>query len=512
MPHNLFSELLQKAFYAAVKDDPETEALLQKRQKSRREFLRNTAIAASGLTLFPSILQAKDFRSTKNITIVGGGIAGLNAAYQLKKLGLSSTLYEASNRVGGRMFTIKNYFGENITTDIGGEFVDANHEDILQLAKELNVEMYDLRTDTLHKETLYFDGKAYAEKDMAEALQPYVPQLVKDIASLPEELTYKNAALIEKFDKQSVKEYMLSLGINGWLYKYLDVMINREYGMGTDEQSALNFLIMMDKSGEFYGEHEIYKIKGGSQHLTDEIYKKIKESVKLKHQLTAIKEKNNQYELSFSNNNSITKSKADFVILALPFSTLRKIKMDVPMPVEKRKCIDEFSYGNSSKYIMGFSDKPWRKQNTQGYTFTDECFGCGWDSSHMQSDATSSFTVFGGAKFSDKIFESKQEKLNAEFIPALDKIYQGSEKIFTGKNIKFCWGKQPFTKAGYTSFKKGQYSSISGWEAVPVGNIYFAGEHVSGPFQGFMNGAAETGRAAAKNVAAKILLTKNTKE
>lgn len=505
MPHSLFNELLKIAFRDAVKNDPEMEKLLQQKHESRRRFLRNSVIAGAGAALIPSFINANDLRPQKNIVIVGAGIAGLNAAYQLKKLGINATVYEATNRAGGRMFTLKNYFGNNLTADLGGEFVDANHEDIITLVKELGLEFYDLRTDTLEKEMLYFNNKA---KNLSAALQPYTAQLAKDIATLPAELNYKNAAQIEQFDKLSIKEYITGIGINGWLYNYLDVMLSREYGMEIDEQSSLNFLIMLDKAtGDFYEEHEIYKIKGGSQHLTDAIYSKLKDSVKIKHQLISIKENNNQYQLSFRYNNNTVKVNADYLVLALPYSVLRSVKMDVAMPAEKRKCIDEFGYGKSSKFIMGMNSKPWRTINYQGYTFTDENFGCGWDSSHMQSDTKGSFTVFGGGKSADKIFENTQQQLIQNFIPGLNKAFPGAEKAFTKKSIKYCWGNQPFAKAGYTSFKKGQYSTIVGWEAVPVGNIYFAGEHVSGEFQGFMNGAAQTGRIAATTVAEKILLS-----
>ena len=179
------------------------------------------------------------------------------------------------------------------------------------------------------------------------------------------------------------------------------------------------------------------------------------------------------------------------------------------MPEGKRKCIAEFGYGNSSKFIMGFKNKPWRSGNKQGYTFTDELFGCGWDSTHMQSDTQASFTVYGGGKSSDIIFESSQAELVMNFIPGVNKIFAGADKVVADKQIKICWAKQPFAKAGYTSFKKGQYSTIVGWEAESVGNIYFAGEHVSGQFQGFMNGAAETGKKAAEQIAANMLMIKN---
>jgi monoamine oxidase len=279
--------------------------------------------------------------------------------------------------------------------------------------------------------------------------------------------------------------------------------------MDIDEQSSINFLIMLDKTGGFYGEHEIYKIKGGSQHLADAVYSKVKETVKLKHVLTAILQDGSGYKLTFSNHIKPLQVYADYVVLALPFTVLRKIQMDVPMPESKRKCIDEFSIGNSAKFIMQAGSKPWRINKQQGYTFTDESFGCGWDSTHMQSQSAGSFTVFGGGKSSGKIFNGKAAVLINEFEPQLKKAFPCKEKLFAGKQIKMCWAKQPFAKGGYTSFKKGQYSTIAGWEAEPVGNIFFAGEHVSGPFQGFMNGAAQTGRFAAEAIAAKIIKEKN---
>ena len=499
MPHNIFSKIFLKAFDASVKSNPQAQMLL-----SRRKFLRNTALAGAGMALVPSLLHAKKTDDKKGIVIVGAGIAGLNAAYQLKKLGYPSTLYEAASRVGGRMFTLTDYFGEGLTTDIGGEFVDENHEDLIQLAKELNVECYDLRSDKLKKETLFFEGKLRSEEELMEAIKPFIEQIVKDIASLPEELTYRTAASFAQLDSQSVKEYITTLGVSGWLYGFIDLVLSREYGMDIEEQSALNLLIMLDKNGQFYEGHEVYKIKGGSQHLAEAVYQKVKDSVKLQHELTAVKQNFDLYELCFSNNNNAVKVTADFVILALPFTVLRSIQMDVPMPAEKRKCIDEFTLGNSSKFIKGTGERPWRNNNQQGYTFTDEKLGCGWDSAHMQPYRNGSYTVFGGGKSSDEIFNKEAAELSNDFTTGINKIFPGSEKIFSDRHVKMCWAKQPFAKGGYTSFKKGQYSTIAGWEAAPVGNIFFAGEHVSGPFQGFMNGAAQTGRFAAAAVATKI--------
>jgi monoamine oxidase len=122
----------------------------------------------------------------------------------------------------------------------------------------------------------------------------------------------------------------------------------------------------------------------------------------------------------------------------------------------------------------------------------------------MQSDSLGSFTVFAGGKIIDEINKEKEAVLVNKYLPALDAIYPGAAKAYSGTNVKFCWSKYPFVQAGYSSFRKGQWSTLAGWEGEPVGNIFFAGEHVSLDFQGYMNGAAKTGKKAANQIREKI--------
>jgi monoamine oxidase len=310
----------------------------------------------------------------------------------------------------------------------------------------------------------------------------------------------------------SITEYLGSVGIGGWLYSFLNVVLTREYGMEAREQSAINFLIMFVPPGEadvdyqlFGPTHEVFKIKGGSQLLTDSIYGTLKDQVTFNYNLTKMRQLDSgKYELSFTNQNEEKLVQADYVLMTIPFSILRNISFSVPMPPEKRKCIDELGYGNSCKFVIGVNQKPWRIAQQQGYTFTDLTIGSGWDSSQMQNPYKGSFTVFGGGKQGDYINENKEAVLVEKFSSELNVIYPALENILTGKNIKFCWAAYPFTKGGYSAFKKGQWSTLSGWEGTPVGNIFFAGEHVSKEYQGYMNGAAETSRVAVEAMLKKI--------
>ncbi|WP_153801231.1 flavin monoamine oxidase family protein [Foetidibacter luteolus] len=498
------SNLLRNAYHHALR---QTGAY----DESRRKFIKQAALVTAGGMLAPGLLTAQ--AKKKNIVIVGAGIAGLNAAYQLKKAGISATVYEAAPRSGGRMFTMKNEFGAGVTTDIGGEFVDTTHEDVLSLANELGVSFYDLRTDKLDSHAYYFGNKFLEKDELTNAFKPFVKRIEQDIKSLPEVLNYTTAASFRHLDEQTITGYLQEIGISGWMYDLINVVMTREYGMEASEQSLINFLVMFSEpSAEnadyslFGDEHEVLKIKGGSQNLADAVFAKVKQQVLFRHKLTAVKKDGEQYRLSFetSANGETINVMADYVVLAIPFSVLRKISFDVDMPAEKRKCIDELGYGNSCKFVMGVSSKPWRNEQKQGYTFNDLSFGCGWDSSHMQTKQQGSFTVFGGGDFATHVFDVDQKHLAVDFIKSLDDIYPGVAKAYTGRNIKYCWQKNPFSQGGYTSLKAGQWSTLAGWEATPVGNIFFAGEHVSADFQGYMNGAAKTGRLAAEAIVLQL--------
>jgi len=515
MSHTSLARLLKSALHAAVKEDAEAAGLYNENSESRRRFLKQSAVAAGGVMLTPALLELASCKTQNDekIAIIGAGIAGLNAAYQLQKHGIKATVYEANDRIGGRMFTMHDEFGKGITTDVGGEYVDTTHADIIALVQELGLSFYDLRVDTIkEKKAFYFGGKLMDQNDLVTAIKPFAAQLVKDFKSLPEMISYHEAAKFAHIDNMSITEYITSIGITGWLYDFLNVTLTREYGMEASVQSAVNFLIMFDapvlgeKDYELFGpDHEIFKIKGGSQHLTNAIYDKVKDSVKTDFKLKAIDKGQQQgYDLQFEHNADTTTVNADKIIIAIPFTLLRQVSFNVPMPAGKRKCIDEIGYGNSCKFFIGVNDKAWRKNGWGGYTFTDLSFGCGWDSSQMQSETTGCFTVFGGGDFGDMVNTQDQKMLTNKFLPALNTIYPGMTKNFSNKTMKFCWAANPWSKAGYSSFKKGQWSTLAGWEGVPVGDIYFAGEHVSRDFQGYMNGGAQTGRVAAEMIMKKM--------
>ena len=129
-------------------------------QPDRREFIRKSAWAVAALTL--PLGGCQWLGRKPSVAIVGAGISGLSAAYQLKKLGIDFQIFEASGRSGGRVLTSPDAVIEGASVDFGAEFIDSTHEELISLATELNVELNDLRNDKLTSKTFYLCKSYFA--------------------------------------------------------------------------------------------------------------------------------------------------------------------------------------------------------------------------------------------------------------------------------------------------------------------------------------------------------------
>ena len=113
-------------------------------------------------------------------------------------------------------------------------------------------------------------------------------------------------------------------------------------------------------------------------------------------------------------------------------------------------------------------------------------------------------TIFLGGKACVESGDTDAETYSNKALPWMGRLFAKCDLEFNGKTGHFHWPSYPFSKASYSVYKIGQWTTLAGLERTPVGNIFFAGEHCSEDFQGFMNGAAESGRVAAQDVVTRI--------
>lgn len=104
---------------------------------TRRQFLRRSALAVAGVGLVPPRLVIKG--PAKKVLILGAGMAGLAAGYELSKLGHDITILEARTRPGGRVFTMHEPFADGLYAEAGAARIRDNHNLTLKYVKAFNL-------------------------------------------------------------------------------------------------------------------------------------------------------------------------------------------------------------------------------------------------------------------------------------------------------------------------------------------------------------------------------------
>ena len=114
-------------------------------------------------------------------------------------------------------------------------------------------------------------------------------------------------------------------------------------------------------------------------------------------------------------------------------------------------------------------------------------------------------TLYSGGKLSLEAGQGTADAAAARLLPGFERAHPGTlAERNTKPAQRMHWPGYEWTKASYAAYRPGQWTTIAGAEGKPIGNLFFAGEHTSYDFQGFMNGAAQSGVDAAKAVMAKV--------
>ena len=494
---------------------------------SRREFLKK-----GGATLGVAVVAGHLPRGSspgQRIAIIGGGIAGLNAALTLRDHGLASTVYEASGRVGGRMHSDTTSWLNGQTSEHCGELIDTGHTTILALAQRFGLPTVDLHAAEVSGSTdTYFFGGAYFSSTQANNdFKPVYKRLVADNNAAPFPTLYNSFTQAGfDLDHMSLFDWIDSRvpgGHGSKLGQLLDVAYNIEYGNVTREQSALNLVYLLFNTNQFQifgASDERFHITGGNERLPRAIAAALPpDSVKLNTRMDGIvKNGDGTFTLDLINpNGSHSFTTFDHVILTLPFAVLRNILdddtdyRDAGFNALKQTAITELGYGKNAKLHLQFDTRFWRQTNqawgrSTGTSFADTGYQNSWDVTRAQDGATGILVDYTGggvplASFTgDPDDPTVVNQFAHTFLDQIDDVFPGIRAHWNGRATLDVPLTNPNLLGSYSYWKVGQYTKFSGYEGVRQGNCHFAGEHCSTNFQGFMEGGAEEGDRAAKEI------------
>jgi monoamine oxidase len=485
---------------------------------TRRQLLAGGAgvAAAAAASRFAPTARAAD---SPRIVVVGAGLAGLTCAYRLKQAGYAAQVYEASDRLGGRCWSDDTTFADGQVVEHGGELIDQGHTAIRQLAGQLGLKLDNLLSAERNgtEPFFYFDGKAYSEAQATADLKAIWQQLHSDVSAASYPTLYNlSTERGRELDNMSITDYIKAYvpgGLSSKLGQLLDVAYTIEYGGESSDQSSLNMLYLLAYSGQgqlriFGPSNEKYHVTGGNDQIPDRLESALRGQITRNSELVAIRRNGDgTWGLSFREGLTTRTVTADRVVVAIPFSILRS-SVDISkagFSSRKLTAIRRMGMGTNSKMHVQFTSRPWESLGCNGDTFADTGYQNTWDVTRAQGGASGILVDYTGGKIGASFGSGTPSSRAQAFLHQIEPVLRGISDRWNGLATIDFWTAYPWTKGSYSYWKVGQYQAFAGVEReIEGGSCHFAGEHTSIDFQGYLNGAVETGERAAGEITAAL--------
>jgi monoamine oxidase len=449
----------------------------------RREFIKTTGAALAGAVVlpnlsFPKIRQGKP----ESVVIIGTGISGLAAAYKLKQNGVKVTIIEARNRIGGRIFTYS-FKDENLTCEIGAEWVGASHTRMIELCNEFKLELKNHQFET----NLILDNKykKAGEWDFTPGWKVKYKALLDQFNSLKPELK-------KKYDKLDWWRFMVNEGIPENDLELRELMDSTDFGETIRQVSAYAGISEYAESSE---KNEMdYHIDGGNSRLIHKLAEAVgNENIIMKTKAEKVAQENNSVIVNCSNGKNY---ETDYVICTVPVYSLLKINWEPNLPKDYLDALNELQYSRIIKTSVLFSERFWKDESLD--MITDTLPHYFFHSTKNQEGKKGVLTSYATGDRAYVLSKMRNEERIKEICNALKTAF-GNIEEYAGQSVHYYWGSDAFTQGAYAIYNKNQWLDVRETLNKNHGRVYFAGEHLA-DWQGFMEGAINSGEDAVDKV------------
>ncbi len=473
---------------------------------------RRTFLAGVGAALTPGSFAGLRASGTGKVVVVGAGLAGLAAAYELSEAGLDVTVIERSQRPGGRVYTVRGEFDDDVWVDVGGQTSGGGYGNFFYYSTkfELPFEPQDAFPGSGRPDLLvHLDGELHSGaalraspdswplplKDEEKPLAPtrllshYLTDIAQQIGTpdrvLDKEfLHYDELSLLQLLQRQGASEAAIRL---------VDHTLNYN---SVDSVSALSALRDAVRAIHNRGNPGL-NLADGNSSLPEAFAKKLGDRIRYGHTLEAVHQDDNRVTLQVETNGLSDVLYADKVVLAIPFTALRKVNIDARLPAGRQRIIDELPYTQIAQAYLQTSEKFWEKDGPVAMIVSDGPLERLFNGSSKMAGERGLLInwVNGtgvakiGASDPDEHIDIVRQEVARIFPESRDLI----ERTYTHN-----WG-ESYARGAYAHYAPGQMAKHAAEIPKPAGRLHFAGEHTELVAPG-MEGALTSGRRAAQEI------------
>ena len=441
-----------------------------------------------------------------DIIVIGAGVAGLTAAYELKKMGKSVLVLEARDRVGGRTWS---GVLDGAEVDWGGEWIGEGQPRIYQLIKELGLRTFP--TYDTGKKVLEVGGRTSTYRGTIPWMAPWkliqiqlaiwIIDALANRVDIANAWKHSNAANWDATTLDALRrKFMWSSDARGTM----DGAMRTIFGAESGDLSLLHTLAYVRSAGSMNnliateGGFQHDRIAGGAQSVSIALAKAIgEENVRLGQPVTAIAQDQAGVTVTTLSGQNF---RAQRVIVAVPLPLGSRIAFDPPLPILRQQLMARSYMGAAVKIFVRYETAFWRERGFSGeaacgdgpvsVTF-DQC---------SEDGQSACLMAFVGGKFA-RTWHQLPERERKQII--LDRLakYFGDEARKPLAYAEQDWGSEPWSGgAPITIFPTGVLSVNGPALREPVGRVHWAGTETARQCMGFIEGAVESGQRAAQEV------------
>lgn len=476
---------------------------------NRRDFLRLAALTAGSLALAPYRLYSKDFEKLKRqgepkrIIIVGAGLAGLTAAFELKKAGHQVTILEAQSKPGGRVRTMREGLADGLHAELGAGRIPENHDWTLRYVKEFGLSLVPFYPTTL--DTFQF---------MRDKLIRVKPGASPDVKEFPAKLTERELSLgvDGMFEQILGKIIPLTADRANWPVKelhYLDNLMIKDFlakqgwspdvgeVLGLSSFQGLSMLEVVRIIGNGHGSKTLSKIVGGNDQLPKAFAERLSDSIIYGAPVNRIEQNAQGVIVNYKQFGTSRQMTCDKLICAIPYTLLRQVEVVPAFSSAKTKVVKEMEYGSLSRLTFQVKKKYWMEKGFNGFGYTD--IGAEiWHPTHDKNGTRGLLQLYLYGAASQQVSAMSSMQQESYGITQVNRVFPDLADYLESVYVQ-CWDNDPWARGASRTIHPGQVVEFHKSMSKAEGNVHFAGEHTS-TYTAYMSGAIESGVRVAKEI------------
>ncbi|MFL5541841.1 MAG: flavin monoamine oxidase family protein [Longimicrobiaceae bacterium] len=476
---------------------------------TRREFVTRSAAAAAALAAGGCGRRGRG--APARVIVAGAGLAGLAAAYELARTGYDVTVLEARDRPGGRVLTLRDGFDGGLHVEAGAVFVPGDHYHTVGYARELGIALVPAgaRARGGAGARCFVRGRAVRMRPGEpvrwpmplspgeEGLAPhalrarYLDPVLAEIGD-PRHPSWPGPAAL-RYDGMTLAALLRARGASPGAVEAMRLGYLDEWGDGVDACSALSLLRDLAQQGPGGA---VYVVEGGTDRLPRAFAARLGERVRYGAEVTAIHRDGDGVRVGLGRRGRLEVLEADWLVCALPFPTLRAVRVTPPFSAGKRRAVEGLRTTSVTRVYLQLRERCWEPGETA--VPTDLPVMHLGDATAGQPGPRAVLEAFVTGPNARRIAALAPEARVALAREQAERVHPGLARAFE-RGASYCWDADPWARGDYAWFAPGELGAFLPHLARPEGRVHFAGDHTSA-LPGWMQGALGSGRRAAEEV------------